>query len=70
MKKYKVVFIYAPYPNKEFKTLGQAREFSNSQVAMTEIQRKTLFGKWKKVEKPLDIQGFLCYNKGNPLVRW
>ena len=51
MKKYKVVFIYAPYPDKEFKTLEQAREFSASQVAATEIQRKTLFGKWKKIEK-------------------
>ena len=51
MKKYKVVFIYAPYPDKEFKTLEQAREFSASQVAATEIQRKTLFGKWKEIEK-------------------
>lgn len=51
MKKYKVTFIYAPYPDAEFKTLEQAKEFANSQVAMTEIQSKTLFGKWKKVEK-------------------
>ena len=49
MKKYKVTFIYAPYPDVEFKTLEQAREFANSQVAMTEIQSKTLFGKWKKI---------------------
>ena len=49
MKKYKVTFIYAPYSDVEFKTLEQAKEFANSQVAMTEIQSKTLFGKWKKI---------------------
>ncbi len=51
MKKYRVVFIYAPYPNQEFNTLEQAREFADSQVARTEIQSKTLLGKWKKIEK-------------------
>jgi hypothetical protein len=49
MKKYRVVFIYAPYPDQEFTTLEQAKEFADSQVAMTEIQSKTLFGKWKKI---------------------
>ena len=49
MKKYRVVFIYAPYPDQEFATLEQAKKFADSQVAMTEIQSKTLFSKWKKI---------------------
>jgi hypothetical protein len=49
MKKYKVTFVYAPYPDVVFKTLKQAKEFADGQIAMTEIQSKTLFGKWKKI---------------------
>lgn len=51
MRKYRVVYIYAPYPNKEFKRLEDAIEFSKNEIPATKIQTKTIFGKWKDFEK-------------------
>ena len=49
MKKYRVVFVFAPRPFVEFGTLEQAKEFAAHQIALVEIQRRTIFGEWKKI---------------------
>ena len=51
MRKCRVVYIYAPYPDKEFKRLEDAIEFSKNEIPATKIQTKTIFSKWKDFEK-------------------
>jgi hypothetical protein len=44
---YKIIYIYAPYSPKYFKTEIEAREFQKSEICATELQKKTIFGQWK-----------------------
>lgn len=50
MKKYKVVYIYAPYPDREFKRLEDAIEFSKNEIPATKIQTRIIFGNWKDLK--------------------
>jgi hypothetical protein len=45
---YRVVFVYAPYPTKEFKNIEDAKKYRLEKVAESYIEKKTLFG-WKKI---------------------
>ena len=47
-KMYRVVFVYAPYPAKEFKHIEDAKKYRLEKVAESYIVKKTLFG-WKKI---------------------
>ena len=48
---YRVSFVYAPIPCRYFKTEKEAIDFQNAHVAATYLEKKTFFGKWKKIEK-------------------
>jgi hypothetical protein len=47
---YRVSFVYAPIPSKYFKTEKEAVAYQNIHVAATYLEKKTFFGKWKKVQ--------------------
>lgn len=51
MRKYRVIYVHAPYPFKYFKKLEDAIEFSKNEICITKIQTKIIFGKWKDFEK-------------------
>jgi hypothetical protein len=46
---YRVKFIYAPIPDKYFKSYDEAIAYKNSRAAASVIEKKTFFGNWKKV---------------------
>lgn len=46
---YRVVFVYAPYPAEEFKTIEEAKKYMLEKAAKAYIEKKTFFG-WKKLE--------------------
>lgn len=51
MRKYRVIYVYAPYPFRYFKKLEDAIKFSENEIYITKIQTKTIFSKWKDFEK-------------------
>ena len=61
---YRVVFVYAPYPAKEFKNLHEAIDYQTKMVAQSYIEeKKYFFSKWTKIfQKTLDKQLRVCYN--------
>jgi hypothetical protein len=47
--KYKVVYLYAPYPSVCFRKKAEAIEFSKNQVCATKVYKTNIFGISKEI---------------------
>ena len=49
MTKFRIDYKYAPYLPEYFTKLEDAIEFKKTEIAECYIEKKTLFGNWKKI---------------------